>query len=104
MLSLNDEKLSIIKTKSLLIVSLTILTFSISQGQELSPRHRGMHPTLQKDGKVVNQNGKQLGYITKDGKVCDVTGKTIGIIAQTGEITTANGKGVVRCSAERPKL
>lgn len=83
------------KTKILLIVSLTILTFSISQGQELPPKHRGMHPTLQKDGKVLDEKGKQLGYITKDGKVCDVTGKTIGIIAETGEITTANGKGIV---------
>lgn len=83
------------KTKILLVVILAILRFSISQGQELPPKHRGMHPTLQKDGKVLDEKGRQLGYITKDGKVCDVTGKTIGIIAETGEISTTNGKGIV---------
>jgi hypothetical protein len=54
-----------------------------------------MHPRLQADGKVVDQKGKQLGYITTDGKICDVTGKVIGIIAKTGEVTTANGKGII---------
>ena len=83
------------KTKFILILFLTVISFASVQGQELPPKHRGMHPRLQKDGKVVDENGKQLGYITKNGKVCDVTGKTIGIIAKTGDVTTANGKGII---------
>lgn len=80
-------------SKSLLMLMLMILTITLLQAQP--PKHRGMHPTLQKDGKVVDENGKQLGYITKDGKVCDVTGKVIGIIAKTGDVRTANGKGII---------
>ena len=83
------------KSKSLLILMLILSTLSFIHAQELPPKHRGMHPRLQADGKVVDENGKQLGYITKDGKVCDVTGKVIGIIAETGNVTTANGKGIV---------
>ena len=83
------------KSKSLLILMLILSTLTFVQAQELPPKHRGMHPRLQADGKVVDENGKQLGYITKDGKVCDVTGKVIGIIAETGNVTTANGKGIV---------
>lgn len=81
--------------KSLLTVMLMLSMLTLLQAQELPPKHRGMHPTLQKDGKVVDENGKQLGYITKDGKVCDVTGKVIGIIAKSGNVTTANGKGII---------
>jgi hypothetical protein len=74
-----------------------LVIFSIVQvkSQELPPKHRGMHPELKADGKVYDENGKQLGYITKDGKVCDVTGKVIGIIANSGDVTTGNGKGIV---------
>jgi len=78
-----------------------VLSFVSAYGQELPPKHRGMHPRLQKDGKVVDENGKQLGYFTKDGKVCDVTGKTIGIIAKTGEVTTASGKGIGMIQKDR---
>lgn len=74
---------------------LMVLAFTLVQSQELPPKHRGMHPQVQEDGKVVDEKGKQLGYITKDGKICDVTGKVMGIIAETGEVTTANGKGIV---------
>lgn len=83
------------KTKSLFILLTIMCFFTISYAQDLPPKHRGMHPRLQADGKVVDENGRQLGYITKKGKVCDVTGKVIGIIAETGEVTTANGKGII---------
>lgn len=79
----------------MLFVVLMIVSMTMVMAQNLPPKHRGMHPTLQKDGKVVDKDGKQLGYITKDGKVCDVTGKVIGIITKKGEVTTANGKGIV---------
>jgi hypothetical protein len=42
------------------------------KAQELPPKHRGMHPVLKSDGKVYDESGKQLGYITKKGKICDV--------------------------------
>ena len=74
------------KTKSILILMLMIFAFAQLNAQELPPKHRGMHPQLKADGKVYDENGKQLGYITKDGKVCDVTGKVIGIIAKTGDV------------------
>ena len=83
------------KSKSLLILMLILSTLTFVQAQELPPKHRGMHPRLQADGKVIDANGKQLGYITKDGKVCDITGKVIGIIAESGDVTTANGKGII---------
>ena len=83
------------KTKSILILMLMIFAFAQLNAQELPPKHRGMHPQLKADGKVYDENGKQLGYITKDGKVCDVTGKVIGIIAKTGDVTTGNGKGII---------
>ncbi len=72
-----------------------MFAFTLVQSQEMPPKHRGMHPTLKADGKVYDESGKQLGYITPDGKVCDVTGKVIGIIAETGDVSTANGKGIV---------
>lgn len=88
--------MNLLKPKSLFVfMMLMVSTTILLQAQELPPKHRGMHPTLQKDGKVVDENGKQLGYITKDGKVCDVTGKVIGIIAKNGDVTTANGKGII---------
>lgn len=82
------------KTLSSITFIVAVLACAMVYSQELPPKHRGMHPRLQKDGKVVDENGKQLGYITKDGKVCDVTGKTIGIIAKTGEVSTVSGKGI----------
>ncbi len=82
------------KTKSILLLMLMVITFAQVNSQELPPKHRGMHPRLQADGKVVDEDGQELGYIQKDGKVCDVTGKTIGIIANTGDVTMANGKGI----------
>lgn len=57
------------KTKFIFILVLTVISFVSAQGQDLPPKHRGLHPRLQKDGKVVDEKGKQLGYITKDGKV-----------------------------------
>jgi hypothetical protein len=83
------------KAKTILCFAAMIFTLTLVQAQDLPPKHRGMHPRLQADGKVVDEAGKQLGYITKEGKVCDVTGKVIGIIAETGEVSTANGKGIV---------
>ena len=61
--------------------------------RELPPKHRGMHPSLQADGTVVDENGKPLGSI-KNGKVCDATGTVIGIISGHGDVTTASGKKV----------
>lgn len=81
--------------KTILVFMLMAFAFTLVQSQELPPKHRGMHPTLKSDGKVVDESGNQLGYITKDGKVCDVSGKVIGIIAETGDVTTANGKGII---------
>lgn len=83
------------KTKFSIILMFMMFAFTLVQSQEMPPKHRGMHPTLKADGKVYDESGKQLGYITPDGKVCDVTGKVIGIIAETGDVSTANGKGIV---------
>lgn len=86
------------KTKSILATMLMIfaLTLSMAQNTQTGPgKHRGKNPTLQKDGKVVDESGKQLGYITKGGKVCDMTGTTIGIIAKNGDVTTANKKKIL---------
>src|SRR3989337_2348503 len=82
------------KTKLFLTLMLMVFAFALVRSQDLPPKHRGMHPSLKADGKVYDETGKQLGYITKDGKVCDVTGKVIGIISSSGEVTTANGKGI----------
>ena len=82
---------------NLILLFLMLLTITSSQleAQELPPKHRGMHPVLKADGKVYDENGKQLGYITKKGKICDVTGKVIGIISKSGDVTTGNGKGII---------
>lgn len=63
------------------------------QKREIPPKHRGMHPRLQADGTVVDDDGKPLGSI-KNGKVCDVTGKVIGIISAHGDVSTISGKNV----------
>jgi hypothetical protein len=34
-----------------------------SQKREMPPKHRGMHPRLQADGTVVDDDGKMLGSI-----------------------------------------
>ena len=83
------------RTKSVFVSMLMVLAFSLINAQDLPPKHRGVYPRLLDDGKVVDINGKQLGFIAKDGKVCEVTGKAIGIIAATGEVSYANGKGVI---------
>lgn len=79
--------------KSLAITMLTVLVFSLAHAQDLPPKHRGMHPVLKADGKVIDKDGKTLGSI-KNSKVCDVTGKVIGIISAHGDVTTASGKAI----------
>jgi hypothetical protein len=85
--------------KSLVMMMLMVFAFSFvsaqndSQKRELPPKHRGMHPRLQADGTVTDDNGKLLGSI-KNGKVCDASGKVIGVIAEHGDVTTASGKKV----------
>jgi hypothetical protein len=57
------------KHKSLfLMIMLTVFAFSFGHAQEtqkreMPPKHRGMHPRLQADGTVVDDNGKTLGSI-----------------------------------------
>lgn len=82
---------------NLILFLMLLLTVQLQQvhAQEFPPKHRGMHPTLKSDGKVVDESGRQLGYITKKGKICDVTGKVIGIITKSGDVTTGNGKGII---------
>lgn len=83
----------------LIVLVLTVFAVSFANAQEgqkkreLPPKHRGMHPRLQADGTVVDDQGKVLGSI-KNGKVCDETGKVIGIIADHGDVTTASGKSI----------
>ena len=86
------------KNKSILMVMLMLFAFSFvyaqdSQKRDMPPKHRGMHPRLQADGTVVDDDGKTLGSI-KNGKVCDATGKVIGIISGHGDVTTASGKSI----------
>ena len=87
------------KNKSLLMIMLMVFAFSFVNAQdspknrELPPKHRGMHPRLQADGTVVDDNGKALGSI-KNGKACDVAGKVIGVISGHGDVTTASGKTI----------
>lgn len=88
---------TIMKNKTLLMIMLMIFAFSFvnaqdsQQKREMPPKHRGMHPRLQADGTVIDDDGKTLGSI-KDGKVCDVTGKVIGVISGHGDVTTSSGK------------
>jgi hypothetical protein len=83
--------------KSFLMIMLTMFALSFANAQdslqtrEMPPKHRGMHPRLQADGTVIDDNGKALGSI-KDGKACDVTGKVIGVISGHGDVTTSSGK------------
>lgn len=84
------------KTKSILTMMLMLFAFSFIHAQdvqkrEMPPKHRGMHPRLQTDGTVVDDDGKPLGSI-KNGKACDVTGKVIGVISGHGDVSTASGK------------
>ena len=87
------------KTKLVLMMMLTLFAFSFVMAQEASkkselpPKHRGIHPRLQSDGTVVDENGKTLGSI-KNGKVCDATGMVIGVISGHGDVTTASGKSI----------
>jgi hypothetical protein len=84
--------------KSILMVVLMLFAFSFATAQgaqkrEMPPKHRGMHPRLQADGTVIDDNGKKLGSI-KEGKVCDVSGKVIGVISEHGDVATASGKPI----------
>ncbi|MEO7991504.1 MAG: 5-fold beta-flower protein [Chryseolinea sp.] len=86
------------KSKFVLMLMLMVFAFSFVHAQEtekrdMPPKHRGMHPRLQADGTVVDDDGKALGSI-KNGKVCDVTGKVIGVISAHGDVSTASGKMV----------
>ncbi|SKC83731.1 5-fold beta-flower protein [Ohtaekwangia koreensis] len=89
------------KNKTLLMIMLMVFALSFANAQEsqqkreMAPKHRGMHPRLQADGTVVDDEGKTLGSI-KNGKVCDETGKVIGVIAGHGDVTTANGKVIAK--------
>lgn len=86
------------KNKTLLLMMLLMVAFSFvnaqeAQQREMPSKHRGMHPRLQADGTVVDDDGKTLGSI-KNGKVCDETGKVIGKISGHGDVTTASGKTI----------
>ncbi|HEY0744421.1 MAG TPA: hypothetical protein VGD40_23305 [Chryseosolibacter sp.] len=84
------------KNETQLMIMLLMFAFSFVNAQEqreLPPKHRGMHPRLQADGTVVDDNGKTLGSI-KNGKVCDETGKVIGVISGHGDVTMAGGKTI----------
>lgn len=93
-LSIITNHLTSMKAKLFLVLVITVLALLQANSQEFPPKHRGMHPRLLKDGKVVDEKGASLGYITNDGKVCDVSGKTIGIISDAGDVTAASGKVV----------
>lgn len=75
----------------LLMFALSLVKAQNAQEREMPPKHRGMHPRLQADGTVVDDNGKTLGSI-KNGKICDETGKGIGLISAHGDVTSASGK------------
>jgi hypothetical protein len=84
------------KNKTLLMMILMLFALSFmyaqkAQKREMPPKHRGLHPRLQADGTVVDDDGKTLGSI-KNGKVCDETEKVIGVISGHGDVTTASGK------------
>lgn len=87
------------KNSTLLMIMVMVFAFSFANAQdsqgkrELPAKHRGMHPRLQADGTVVDDNGKILGSI-KNGKVCDETGKTIGVISDNGDVKTTSGKNI----------
>ena len=84
------------RNKSLLVTMLMIFALSLAHAQDslqrqMPPKHRGMHPRLQADGTVVDDDGKVLGSI-KNGKVCDVSGQVIGVISRHGDVADASGK------------
>jgi hypothetical protein len=86
--------------KNTIFIMIMLMVFACSfvsaqdqSKREMPPKHRGMHPRLQPDGTVVDDDGKKLGSI-KNGKVCDETGEVIAIISGHGDITTASGKPV----------
>ena len=86
------------KHKAILMIMLMLFAFSFvhaqeTQKREVPPKHRGMHPRLQADGTVVDDDGNTLGSI-KNGKVCDASGKVIGMISGHGDVTTASGKNI----------
>lgn len=92
------------RTQSILVVVLMVFAFSLVQAQSYPPRHKGMYPRLLDDGKVVDMEGRQLGFIARDGKVCDVTGNVLGVIAASGEVAYANGKGIIGIIQEDKSL
>jgi hypothetical protein len=86
------------KQKSMVMIMLMLFAFSFVYAQdakkrEMPPKHRGMHPRLQADGTVVDDDGKTLGSI-KNGKVCDQSGKVIGVISEHGDVAAASGKKI----------
>ena len=81
------------KNYSFLISIFLIMAVTLLTAQEMPPKHRAINPRLTAEGKVLDQSGKQLGYI-KDGKVCDVSGKVLGVIAKTGEVSYGS-KGIL---------
>ena len=80
------------KAKSIMVILLIGLTFSLAYAQTTS--HRGTFPRLLRGGDIVDVEGNALGSI-RDGEVRDVTGKVIGLIASNGQVSYANGKGVI---------
>ena len=86
-------KMSILMTMVMLIAVSVVKAQDGDTKREMPPKHRGMHPRLQADGTVVDDEGKPLGSI-KNGKVCDVTGKVIGTISGHGDVTTSSGKSI----------
>src|SRR5690349_16924794 len=88
------------KHETILMIMLMLFAFSFvhaqeSQKRQMPPKHRGMHPRLQADGTVIDDDGKVLGSI-KNGKVCDETGNVIGVISAHGDVTTASGKSIAK--------
>lgn len=81
--------------KTLSVFMSLIMMFSLSMtNAQVASSHRGVYPRLLEDGKIVDINGKKLGFIRADGKVLQNEDKVIAIIFATGEVSYANGKGV----------
>jgi len=82
------------KTRLKLILGLALLTFGlaiVSHAQSNDSNYK--HPLLNASGKVFNEKGEELGWVTKEGIIQNAKGEKIAFIKGT-EVTDATGKKI----------
>lgn len=73
------------------ILALALLTLVVMTSAQSQENYK--HPHLNSSGKVLNEKGEELGWITQEGIIFNAKGEKVAFIKGT-EVTDASGKKI----------